>query len=1037
MCPKHLKKYLLVTFLFFTTNVFSQFDYYSLSEGLSQANVRCILQDRTGFLWFGTQDGLNRFDGYEFVKFKWDANDINSIPANLISCLAEDFDGDIWIGTLGGICKYDLKENKINRLSIEENKGHNYAGQSISAILIAKDSTIWIGNYYGGLERFKKSNGKLLKLDLETNNINWLSSKYVTSLCEDENGNIWIGTFNGGLNYYELNTNKFKRFISDSNGKKLSANIISSLLSDKKGNLFIGTVNGLNILDYKKDKLTIHKSVKSNNETLSDNVVQSLLRDRNEKIWIGTENGLNIFESISQKFVRLNIVSKYKEGISENIWSIWEDRTGIIWFGTSTSGVIRYINQKNKFSVINSKSETIRLSNNSIRSILKDKYGELWIGTDDGLNRIFRKEKGIRTYKNNYSINSINDNKVWAIVQDEKGDIWFGTQRGLAVFNKKKDQFERFIYSFGSDEENPVFGIRSLSFDKDDLIWIGTYGGGLFCFNRKTRQFTNHTFTIENVEAQKDVVIMKVYHDKSGLLWLCCASGLASYNPEKKEYKRYFADQSADRNQIQQVFYTIYEDNEGIFWLGTLGSGMIRFDRKNNSHKTITEKDGLANNVVYAIIEDGKNHLWLSTNNGISRYNKITGDIKNFDVTDGLPSNEFNTGAFFIDEQNRIYLGSINGLVHFSPERIITNNYIPPIVITRFSEYDKEISTNKYYTNNEELILSADQNFFSFEFSALDYYSPVKNNYAYKLEGYDNDWIYCGTRRYASYTNLNPGNYTLHVKGSNNDGVWNEEGISIAIIINPKFWQTILFKIIVLGLMIGIVIFSVNRRIQRLRKEKHDQQNFSKHMIESQEKERMRIASELHDSIGQNLIVIKNRAQIGIIEDNSEKRKIQLEEISSICSQTISEVREISYNLRPYQLGKLGLTKAVSATIQKAIESSAIQFNFLVGNIDSTLLQENEIHFYRIIQECLNNALKHSSAGKVNLFIEREEELIRVNYSDDGIGFDYLREMKDKKGMGLTGLSERVNLLEGNIKFESDNGKGVLIEITVPIKSNK
>lgn len=1028
-------------FIFFSSVIIlpqikiSNYEKYSLEEGLSQANVRCILQDRTGFLWFGTQDGLNRFDGYEFVKFKWEPNDTNTISANLISCLAEDYDGDIWIGTLGGICIYNPKQNKFKRIAIESSGTSNIINQSVSSILIASDSTIWIGYYSGGLDRYAKRNRKISKLKTAVNDLNLFISKYVTSLCEDEKGNLWIGTFNGGLNFYDVKNHKCKKFVFDADGKKLSSNIISSLLSDKHGKLFIGTVNGLNIFDYHKNKLTIHKSEKRNENTLCDNVIQCLYMDRKGIIWIGTENnGLNIFEPGDEKFTRIEVSSKESAEVSKNIWSICEDKTGIMWIGTSTSGTIKFNTAKSKFSIINDKSEKIKLSNTSIRSILKDRDGDLWIGTDDGLNRIIKGEKGIRVYRNNNNELSISDNKVWAISEDDKGDIWLGTQRGLAVYYKKKNQFERYIYSFGSDEKNPVFSIRSLFIDTDDLTWLGTYGAGLFSFNRKTKQFMNHTFNSNNKEADKDVVILQIQKDRNGLLWLCCASGMASYNPKTKEYNRYFADQSNLINQIQPIFYTMFEDSDKLFWLGTLGSGMIRYEYKENRFKTITEKEGLANNVVYSILPDAKNNLWLSTNNGISRYNKDSGEIKNFDVSDGLPSNEFNTGAFFIDKQKRIYVGSINGLVHFSPDSIITNNSIPPLVITKFSEYDKEISPNKFYTNGEKIELSADQNYFSFEFSALDYNSPIKNKYAYMLKGYDDSWIYCGTRRYASYTNLDPGEYTLNIKGSNNDGVWNEAGISIPIIINPKFWQTVWFKMLAFGLILGTVIFNVNKRIKRLRKEKHDQQKFSKQMIESQERERMRIASELHDSIGQNLIVIKNRAQLGLMNANVENRKVQLEEISSICSQTISEVREISYNLRPYQLGKLGLTKAVEATIQKAITSTDIIFNAHVDNINETLSPESEIHFYRIIQECLNNAIKHSRAKEVILRIEKEEKNIRIGYNDDGIGFDYMGEMSNKSGMGLTGISERVNLLAGNIKFESGHGKGVAIEILIPVK---
>ena len=864
------KKFIFLVLLFIVTSrIIAQFESYSSEQGLSQSNVRCILQYRNGFMWFGTQDGLNRYDGYEFVKFKYSQSDSKSLTSNLISCLIEDFDGNILIGTLSGVNIYNPSQNIFSRLSWNNLKTNSNENGAISSILQARDSTIWIGDYYSGLTRYNRKNDQVTRLINKPKDLFSLSSNYITCLSEDEYGNIWIGTFNGGLNKYNIKTGKIYRYSHNPNDKQsLSSNIISALYSDKNGKLYIGTANGFTILDYHNNIFHVHKRIPGDNKSISSNNIQTIYGDKVGNIWIGTENGgLNLYNNLNGKFIWIQKDPKNQQGLSENnICSIYEDNTNNLWIGTNTKGLNKWNKNKWKFNSISERMNSgYELSNYSVRSVFVDKYNNRWVGTDNGLYKINPILKTVKTFFHSASNSTtINDNKVWAITEDRNGKIWIGTQRGLALYDEKKNNFTRFVYSSGNNDKLPVFIIRSLYVDKKNIIWFGTYGSGLFSFDPVKKEFINHTFSITGSNAKKDIVIFQIHEDRRGILWLVSSSCLAAYNPATKHYERFFSDSSSNNIPQRNVFYSLYEDSDGIFWLGSLGNGLIRFDLINKTSTAFTEENGLANNVVYSILPDQKNNLWLATNNGLSKFNKISKQIQNYDVNDGLPSNEFNTGAYFLDRNSTMFLGSIDGLAYFNPGSIIDNKKSPLVALTNFKVFDKSLSKNKYYTDGSKIELTHEQNYFSFEFAALDFTAPTKNKYAYMLEGYDARWIYCGSRRYAAYTNLDAGTYVLKVKGCNNDGVWNEAGISLKIIIHPAFWQRLWLRILFFVALLTIAYYSINHRLKRLRKEKQDQQIFSMKLIEAQENERKRIASELHDGLGQNLLIISNLAQFGL-----------------------------------------------------------------------------------------------------------------------------------------------------------------------------
>ncbi len=1044
--------FLIITLLVAGANVWSQnknilAEKYSIENGLSQSNVRCILQDKFGFVWLGTQDGLNRFDGYEFVVYKHDPNDSNSISDNLVSCMIEDHDGNMWIGTSNGLNKFDPVKNRFERFLADTKNKDCMQGKSVLSLLEDKDGAIWAGTYLGGLSRYDKNTNKFTTYLNDPKDSNSLNNNSILAIYEDKFESIWVGTVGGGLDRFDKHTGKFYHYKSRSGKDTIKSYIVTSLSGDDD-NLYIGTLYGLNIFNFKNQAFETFTRSITNSTGISSNMIWRLAKDKSGLIWIGTEdNGLDCFDPNTKKFLHntwaalLNNQSRQglqEDAVEKYIESILIDNAGTLWLGTHTSGVYKITPNPKKFEIYEHNSNNKNtISSNSIRAVFEDHLKNLWIGTDDGLNKIDHTTRTVERYFNNpLNPRSISYNKVWSFAEDKHGFIWVGTQDGLNKFDPSKKYFQRFIHNPLLNSSIPFNIIKNIHIDRFGMIWLGTFSYGLIRYDPIKQRFRTFSKDLNNPNTISDNVIFQMIDDRNGNLWVCTSQGLNKFDRRDKKFVRYIRD-PADKNSLDvDAVYSILEDDKGNFWIGTQGGGLLKLDSKGKKIKSYNESDGLSNNIVYGILQDSKKNLWLSTNKGISKFNPFTEEFKNYDARDGLPSNEFNACAFLKSSSGKLFFGSIKGLVAFYPDSIVDNTNIPRIVITNFKIYEKPATGKKIFIDGDKIELPYSDNFFSFEFSALDFTEPSKNQYLYMLEGLDPGWVNAGDQHYASYTNLDPGRYTFRVKASNNDGVWNNKGIAIAVVIYPPFWKTWWFRIITAGIVLGLAFYFFERRVFILKKEKAIQQRFSKQLIDSQENERMRIASELHDSIGQNLIIIKNRAMLGVDSAISEIKNDQLKEIIDISSQTIGDVREISYNLRPYQLGKLGLTKAIESVIKKASPALNVNFNIDIENIDNTLSKDNEIHFYRIVQECLNNTIKHSKATGVFININKKGNLLTFSYSDNGIGFNPAgagASESDKTGMGLFDIAERVKILGGTLNFDSAPNRGVkiLIQITL------
>ena len=805
------------------------FEQISIEHGLSQSSIFTIFQDSKGFLWFGSQDGLNKYDGYNFKIYKHNPLDSTSISDNWINSICEDNSGNIWIGTSGGgLCLFDSGKEQFITFKQNEKDSNNVSQNRILSVFCSSSNMVWIGTDGGGLNRYDPVSKKFSYYRHDPENEKSLANDNVSVIYEDKSGVLWIGTRGGGLcQLIEIGDNKkvFRSYVHDvDKSKSLSNNYIQCIFEDRDGSLWIGTEDGLNQMDRQAGlfKRYLHES--NDPYSISNNKIYDIFEDKYHILWIATDAGLNFFNEANEKFWQVNHNLYNPNSLSNDlVRCIYQDQSGTIWIGTYGGGLNHFDWRKRTFGHYkNIAGDPNSLNDNNVWSILKDSSGQLWIGTNKGLNKFSSQTHRLTVYQHDPKDDkSLSDDIVRVIYEDKSGSLWFGTKSGgLNKFIPEKDKFLRFVH----DPEDPYSlsdnTVRAILQDSNGILWVGTWEG-LDKYDRNTGRFKHYRYDPDKSTSISDNRVRCIYQDHTNTIWIGTYRGLNRFDPDDEIFVRYINDPEEETSISHDRVITIQEDNTGDLWIGTYGGGLNHFRRDTGIFERFTEKDGLANDAIYGILSDENDHLWLSTNKGISKFHIPTKTFKNYDVNDGLQSDEFNGGAFCKTISGEMYFGGINGYNKFFPDDIEENTYIPPIVITSFKIFEQEAQLGQSITELKEINLSYKQNFFAFEFTSLDYSNPEKNQYAYMLEGIDPDWNYCSTRRYANYTNVDGGEYTFKVKGTNSDGVWNETGTEILIHIVPPFWQTLWFRIIMGLVILGSVYGIYHRRVNSIERQKN------------------------------------------------------------------------------------------------------------------------------------------------------------------------------------------------------------------------
>ncbi len=1006
--------------------------------GLSQSAIQCIAQDRIGFLWFGTEDGLNRYDGYHFTTFRHNAADSFSISDNYIWRLLCSRNGDLWIGTLrGGLNRHEVSTARFICYRNDPNDLTSLSNDNVTALYEDARGTLWVGTWGGGLCRLDSGANRFVRYRRDPSNHKSLISNFVSSITEDAEGNLWVGTWEG-LARLDPTWTSFTSFTSDpGDPATLCNNMIWDLRIDRDQRLWIATRDGLDRYDLRKKVFVHFRSNPADPSSLGSNIIASLLEDSRGNLWVGTyEGGVCRIDPVTRAWVTYRAGTNAGAGpVRNDVISLAEDASGTVWFGTS-GGISCYDPRADKFLQHTTlQKESPALTN--IRSITQSSGGGVWIGLNgEGVVSLDPSFKVARTYVHRKGdTGTLSSNQILSVLEQRDGTLWVGTQgHGLNCLPRGASRFKHFVHDPANPSSLSENTVIALAEDRDGTLWAGTNGGGLNRYDRARGAFVQYKFS-DSPGALGGNWIWSLFVDSRGTLWVgTWTRGLYRYDRARDRFEAFVSNPDDSTTLSNNSVLSIAETNDGLLWIGTHGGGLNRFNPGTKQFRAFTESLGLPNNVVMGILPDAHGNLWLSTNHGLSRFTPATGAFKNFDLDDGLQSNEFDHGAYCKIANGTMLFGGMGGLNIFHPDSIRDNAFVPPVVLTSFSIFDQPVTLPRPVYMTERIHLSHTEGFFSFKFAALNYSASKKNQYMYKLEGLDPDWVRAGTRGVAYYTNVPPGDYVFRVKGSNNDGIWNDAGTQVTVTIEPPFWGKAWFRILVGAALLGLLAALYRRRVHWWRREERIQREFSLRLVQSQEDERKRIAGELHDSLVQNLLIVKNRALLGQQSSHDPQRAAkEFSEITSVITSAINEVRDIAHNLRPYQLDRLGLTRAVTALGETMSASSTTVFTTSIENVDALFAADASILLYRVVQEAVNNILRHADASRASISVRNLARTVEIVIQDDGKGLPDNRGRGT--GFGLSGLEQRVRMMGGILAISSLPEKGTTLTITLPVQT--
>lgn len=1012
-----------------------KFKHLTIVNGLSQSTVEAIVQDHQGFMWFGTEDGLNRYDGYQFTVYRNDPEERTSLSNNNIWCLYVDKDGFLWIGTYtGGLNRFDPRLEKFDRFLHAPDDSGSISSDAIRSIAQDSSGTLWVATRGGGLNYLPREQNRFSRILADAKNPGGLASNNIRCVYAQSDGTLWIASDNG-VNIFDPAEKKFRRLSHDpTNTNSLISDNVRHIYEDRAGMLWLSTANGLSRFHAESEQFTNYLHDSRNPSSISSNNIRKVFQDNRGNIWIATTHGgLNLFNQTENRFYDYrHDLADARSLSNDNVRVVYQDRGGLLWAGTIGGGLNIYDHDAHRFKHFRYIAEEDNsLSHPIVWAISEGPDGDLWFGSNaGGLDRYNRTSSTYRHYQHDpRRSGSLSDNHIRTIYWDRTGRLWIGTRySGIDIYDPRSDSFANMRQDRVVENSLSNNNIRHIYQDHLGGLWFATWGGGLNHFHPQSQTFTYFRHRPEQSNSLSSDNVIFVCQDSDSAFWVATADGLNRLSipgfsgnnpvpqPALTEIARYYHDPEQQHSLSNSYVLAIHESQNGDLWIATM-QGINRLPleyRLNPRFERYFVKDGLPNDVIYAVLEDGGGRLWFSTNQGISRFDPQLHIFKNFDIRDGLANNEFNTGACAATGDGRFIFGGVNGADEFHPDSLQDDDYPAPVVLTGFNIYDKPATLASSVDHLEKITLSHRDNYFSFEFAALDFSTPERNQYAYKLQGFDQEWQNAGNRRFAGYTHLDAGDYVFKVKGTNGDGVWNERVREIHITITPPFWKTWWFMLAIVLFAGGGIALAIIYRVRQLL---------------AIERLRTRIAADLHDDIGAGLSEISILGEVitqNLVGEINPEVSQGLDKIGRRSRQLIDSMSDIVWLVNPRRDSLFDLISRLGSTFETHLLAAGIRFN--AENVESLkkvrLNMEVRQHLFLIFKEALHNAIKYSNGNTIDLLATVEARHLSMQLRDNGRGFD---AAMTSTGNGINNMKKRANLIGGTLSIETGDGKGTLI----------
>lgn len=1060
-----------------------RFHHLTIEQGLSQSTVQAIAQDSKGFLWFGTQEGLNRYDGYDFAIYMPVSGDTTSLGHEDIRVIYEDSRGDLWIGTqAGGLNRYDPDRDRFVRYIGEADAWRTLSSNTVWSILEDSDGNFWVGTYHG-LNLLDRDNGTVRRIFADEDTTS-LQSNQITALFEDSMGTVWVGTASGlhrldaGGGADEM---RFTR-VESVQLPRLSDSFVRVIYEDRFGELWVGTEEcGLfrSLPGEEEFHSYIHDPLDPG--SLNDNTIQAIREDASGRLWVGSGNlGLNLFDRRTGQFTHIAADRQNPLSINSNgINSLFLGNDGIFWIGTFTGGVNFLDPGADRIRHYESSPvDPLGLSHNSVRAFLQDRSGRIWVGTDGGGLNEFDPETGrFRHLRHDPAgQNSISSDVVLALHENEDG-IWVGTYNGgVDLFDPEREHFHNFRHVPDDRESISSNHVYSIAETADGDLWFGTNRGGFSRLDPASQRFERFMANPDDPEDPSTINnddVRAIYEDSRGDLWFGTYANrnLARYDREGGTFT--FFDLNEGQQYFSSVVQAVHEDRAGRLWLATRGGGLMRFDRESGEAHALTVDEGLPGNMIHAVVEDDHGALWLSTNNGIARFDPVDGSIRSFHPGHGLQSREFNPRAAYRDRDGFIYFGGVNGFNRFHPDSVRVDSLVPPVVLTDFQIFNRPVGIGgesplqTHISRAERIVLPHDAYVITIGYSMLDFSATKGNRFAYILEGFDEQWNEVGERRRATYTNLAPGEYTFRVRAANRDGIWDETGSSLTLVITPPFWRTGWFYALLALFVIGMVMTVIQLRVRAIRR-----QNRKLGRLVADQTEELRKANETKDRLFSILAHDLNNVAAGLLglsellrQSVEEQNREETLEYSGYIHQASSQLANMLRNLLEWARSQTGMIEyrprsfRLADRVEEVIgqeKGRAVNKQIaLVSSVDTGLNVFGDPDMISVVlRNLVHNALKFTEpGGRVEVDANRSNGEVEILVKDSGVGMDEetVRRIFSEReqistrgtaeergtGLGLALCREFIAVNNGTIRAESKVGEGTTISFTIPENVSK